>query len=450
MPMNSAAPRRWRMRSLLSWSRPSPESTMKRMPCTVVSAVISVLQGRAQVTETPSFTRRAAAARLAGVMRLMVPSSSSLPQRPQLDRVRMYSRTCASVGGVATGALLELAGIDLHHRAEELEGARLRALEGVPPDDGAEPAAVPDGAVLVVERLLAFVGGAPREDDDTSLVEGGLHDVADTLGQGGDGHRRLLVGLLGLPMLDVLGRRLDLDDVRSQLGADLGRVGDHIDARLPRLADGRTPRVRPDHGGKAVSLALRDHLAALLVHGLGVGGAGIDGEAGGHAAQPERVLHRARDGRERILLVIEHVVVVHLEDKRDVAGELRGARLEEAQGRGVGVAARVDGELEVIGRIVARRIDGEAPRGAVLEALVHGQDDEPPRAGQTPMVHDAGQIGAGTRIVPVVPREDLLHARSHGSAPFRPNVIDDRSLRRGSRRRGCPRGSTRAGDSRSP
>ena len=75
---------------------------MKRMPCTVVSAVISVLQGRAQVTETPSFTRRAAAARFSGVMRLMVPSSSSAPQRPQLDRVRMYSRTCASVGGVAT------------------------------------------------------------------------------------------------------------------------------------------------------------------------------------------------------------------------------------------------------------------------------------------------------------------------------------------------------------
>ena len=78
---------------------------MKRMPCTVVSAVISVLQGRAQVTEMPSLTRRVAAARFPGVMRLMVPSSSSAPQRPQLDRERMYSRTCASVGGVATRAV---------------------------------------------------------------------------------------------------------------------------------------------------------------------------------------------------------------------------------------------------------------------------------------------------------------------------------------------------------
>src|SRR5215470_10833405 len=142
------------MRSFESWSRPSPESTMKRMGCTVVSAARSVLHGRAQVRLTPSRTSRAAAARFCGVIRLTVPSSSSLPQRPQLDRVRMYSRTCASVGGVATSALLELAGVDLHHRAEELEGAWLRALEGVPPDDGAEPAAVPDGAVLVVERFL--------------------------------------------------------------------------------------------------------------------------------------------------------------------------------------------------------------------------------------------------------------------------------------------------------
>src|ERR1700682_4180110 len=101
---------------------------MKRMGWTVVSGVISVLQGRAQVTLTPSFTRRAAAARFSGVTRLMVPSSSSLPQRPQLDRVRMYSRTCASVGAVATQRLLQLAGVDLHHRREELERARLWAV----------------------------------------------------------------------------------------------------------------------------------------------------------------------------------------------------------------------------------------------------------------------------------------------------------------------------------
>ena len=59
---------------------------MKRIGWTVVSGVMSVVIGRAQVTLWPWLTRRAAARRLSGVIRLMVPSSSSLPQRPQLDR----------------------------------------------------------------------------------------------------------------------------------------------------------------------------------------------------------------------------------------------------------------------------------------------------------------------------------------------------------------------------
>src|SRR5438128_1748482 len=43
MPMNSAAPRRCRMRSDESWSRPSPESTMNRTGWIVVSALISLV-----------------------------------------------------------------------------------------------------------------------------------------------------------------------------------------------------------------------------------------------------------------------------------------------------------------------------------------------------------------------------------------------------------------------
>ena len=61
MPMNSAAPRRCSARSGETVSRPSPESTMKRMGCTVVSGVMSVVIGRAPVTLTPAVTRRAAA-----------------------------------------------------------------------------------------------------------------------------------------------------------------------------------------------------------------------------------------------------------------------------------------------------------------------------------------------------------------------------------------------------
>jgi len=98
MPMNSAAPRRCRMRSSESVSRPSPLSTMKRMGCTVVSALISVVIGREQLTDTPSLTSAAARLRWAGVMKFTVPSWSSVPQRPQLESVSSILRTSSCVG----------------------------------------------------------------------------------------------------------------------------------------------------------------------------------------------------------------------------------------------------------------------------------------------------------------------------------------------------------------
>src|SRR5215468_4382266 len=48
-------------------------------------------------TGTPSFTSAIAAMRLAGVMRLSVPSSSSFPQRPQFDNSVCQASNCASL-----------------------------------------------------------------------------------------------------------------------------------------------------------------------------------------------------------------------------------------------------------------------------------------------------------------------------------------------------------------
>src|SRR5262245_7625561 len=98
MPMNSAAPRRSRMRSRLAVSRPSPLSTMKRIGWKLVSAVMSVEIGREQLTDTPSCTSAAARLRFSGVMKLSVPSWSSAPQRPQLLSESSILRTSASVG----------------------------------------------------------------------------------------------------------------------------------------------------------------------------------------------------------------------------------------------------------------------------------------------------------------------------------------------------------------
>src|SRR5436853_416928 len=82
------------------------------------------------------------------------------------------------------------------------------------------------------------------------------------------------------------------------------------------------------------------------------------------------VAHRAGDGLVGILLFEEDVVIVELEDERHTARELAGARLQEAERRRVRVAAGLDGELEVVARIVRRRVDREAARRAVLDALV--------------------------------------------------------------------------------
>src|SRR6266850_5333276 len=48
-------------------------------------------------TGTPSFTKANAALRLAGVIRLSVPSSSSFPQRPQFDNCVCQAWYCASL-----------------------------------------------------------------------------------------------------------------------------------------------------------------------------------------------------------------------------------------------------------------------------------------------------------------------------------------------------------------
>src|SRR5262249_30019975 len=48
-------------------------------------------------TGTPSFTSASAALRFSGVIRLIVPSSSSFPQRPQFDNSFCQASNCASL-----------------------------------------------------------------------------------------------------------------------------------------------------------------------------------------------------------------------------------------------------------------------------------------------------------------------------------------------------------------
>src|SRR4026209_92940 len=70
------------------------------------------------------------------------PCSSSLVAQP-IHRQPLYPRTSQNV-----------AGIDPHECMEKLHGLCLRPLERVPPNDGAEPAAVTNGARLIKHVLV--------------------------------------------------------------------------------------------------------------------------------------------------------------------------------------------------------------------------------------------------------------------------------------------------------
>jgi hypothetical protein len=83
-----------------------------------------------------------------------------------------------------------------------------------------------------------------------------------------------------------------------------------------------------------------------------VRGARIDREAHADAAESQRVFDRARERRKRVLVVVQDVVVVQLQDQGNLSRELARARLDEAERGRVGVASGVDGELEVITRVV--------------------------------------------------------------------------------------------------
>ena len=130
-------------------------------------------------------------------------------------------------------------------------------------------------------------------------------------------------------------------------------------------------------------------------------------------------MHGSGDRLVRILLLEQHVVVVQLEDQRHAARELPRAGLEKAERRRIGVAAGLDGELEVIARVVRGWVDGEAARRTVLDALVDRQDDQPSAASQGAGVQQPREVRQRARVVAAVPGQDLSHSIVHPLLPPR-------------------------------
>src|SRR5216684_1718216 len=138
-------------------------------------------------------------------------------------------------------------------------------LKGVATDDRAEAAAIADGTRLIKE-LLVSGGGTTGEDDDTPAIKRALDDVVDALGLGCYGHFVFLVGFLGLRQFHLRAGQLDLDDIGTHLGSNLGRVCNHIYSRLTLFTKAAAAWIGPDHHCKARRLGFFSQFAQLLVY----------------------------------------------------------------------------------------------------------------------------------------------------------------------------------------
>src|SRR5262249_11167733 len=118
------------------------------------------------------------------------------------------------------------------------------------------------------------------------------------------------------------------------------------------------------------------------------------------------------------------VRVVELEDEGDLHRVVAGDGLEEAEGRGVRVATGLDRELHVVVRVVPLRVRREGTGRAVLETLVHREDDQLSGPGERAGVEQPGQIGLHARAVGRIPGQDLLHAVSQAHGVLRNSDVD--------------------------
>ena len=96
------------------------------------------------------------------------------------------------------------------------------------------------------------------------------------------------------------------------------------------------------------------------------------------AEQPSRSASSTEPVTAWSLLGGQPVRRVDLQDGRDRAGEGVGAGLDHAERRGIGVEPGLDRQLEMVVRVIGRRVGREGARRAMLEALVDRQDHQLP------------------------------------------------------------------------
>src|SRR5262249_13609792 len=129
----------------------------------------------------------------------------------------------------------------------------------------------------------------------------------------------------------------------------------------------------------------------------------IDGETYAGAAEPQRVSDAASECLVRIFLVVQQVMIVDLENERYLAGVIACPGLQKSERCCISVAACFDCKLEVVTRIIGRRVRCKAAGGAMLEPLIDWKDDQLACAREPPLILKPRKIGYRPRIISAVP-----------------------------------------------
>jgi hypothetical protein len=169
-------------------------------------------------------------------------------------------------------------------------------------------------------------------------------------------------------------RLLLLDDVRLDGHAQVVRLTRQIGGRVivrPVMLERAVAEVRPQHGHQAQLVRHGERFRNLLELPHGVVRPEVDGGSDGDGAHVEGLLHRGELDLIELVRVGQKLVVVELDQERDLVGVLAGARAQHPERGGDAVAATFDRQLDDVLRVEVGRVRGKAGPGRVLDPLVH-------------------------------------------------------------------------------
>ena len=273
---------------------------------------------------------------------------------------------------------------------QQLDPLGHRLLERLAAGDQPHPAgALVDHRGVDGVREVVLAGGAARVDQPHAAEVA----VGDLPARPLD---RVVLGELlvhqraGVAELDrgvaavVLGQFL-LDDVGLDGDADVVRLPGEVRRDVvvdAVLLEGAVAEVAPEHGEHAELVRVLERLGDLLDLAAGVVRAEVDGGADAGRAELERLIDRGEEGLVVAERVGQRLVVVELDDERQLRRPAARHRAEHPEGRGEGVAAALVGEPAQVLRVEVGGVRRERGGARVLDPLVDRQDREVAGAGE--------------------------------------------------------------------